>query len=231
TPHLSPLARTIHITNDGELPLSALEGAVGVAVIAGTGTITVGRDPQGRSTRAGGWGHIIGDEGSAYDLGRRALQACTRAADGRAPQTSLLPAILAAWSLLEAHDIIGKVYPDLPKEEIAGLARVVLAEAASGDPTARRIVREAADEVALSAIAVGDRLRFPDGRLPLALTGGLLTGSSSFRASVLRRVRARRPVGQVEVVREPALSAARAALRLATMGVGAVPATTLGGAG
>ena len=210
-PRLSPIARRVRLTNDGALPLSALEGAVGVAVIAGTGSITIGRDSTGAETRAGGWGHIVGDEGSAYELGRAAIQACCRAADGRGEATSLLPAILAYWDLLAPEDLIGKVYPHVPKDGIAALSRLVLTEAEGGDRRARSIASVAAHEIAISALAVGSRLNFPDGKLPLALTGGLLVGSQTFRQAVLRRVRARRPTGQVEIVHEPALSAARAA--------------------
>jgi len=213
-PHLDALAGVVRLTNDAELALTGLDGAVGVAVIAGTGSIAVGRDTSGRMARSGGWGHIIGDEGSGYELGRLALKAAARASDGRGPQTALLPAIMAEWRLSRADAMIDCVYPQGDKGEIARLSALVFAAAREGDAVARRIVREAATELALTAQAVGEMLAFPDGALPVALAGGMLIHEADFRATVLRRLRRRRPVGQVALVAEPALSAARAAHRL-----------------
>ncbi len=209
-PHLDPLADVIRLTNDAELALTGLAGAVGVAVIAGTGSIVVGRDASGRMARSGGWGHILGDEGSGYEIGRLALKAAARASDGRGPQTALLPAIMAEWRLARPDAMIDRVYPEGDKGEIARLSALVFAAAREGDAVARRIVREAATELALAALAVGEMLQFPEGALPVALAGGMLIHEVDFRAVVLRRLRRRRPVGQVALVAEPALSAARA---------------------
>jgi N-acetylglucosamine kinase-like BadF-type ATPase len=217
-PHLNPLADSVRLTNDAELALTGLDGAIGVAVIAGTGSIAVGRDATGRMARSGGWGHILGDEGSGYEIGRLALKAAVRAADGRGPQTALLPAIMAEWHLSRPDAMIDRVYPDGDKGKIAHLSALVFAAAREGDAAARRIVREAAAELALAALAVGAMLDFPDGPLPVALAGGMLIHEADFRAMVLRRLRRRRPVGQVALVAEPALSAARAAIRLAGAG-------------
>ncbi len=216
-PHLSALANVIRLTNDAELALTGLDGAVGVAVIAGTGSIAVGRDATGKMARSGGWGHIIGDEGSGYELGRLALKAAARASDGRGPQTALLPAIMAEWRLPRPDAMIDRVYPEGDKGEIARLSALVFAAARDGDAVARRIVREAATELALAALAVGEMLAFPGGALPIALAGGMLIHEADFRATVLRRLRRRRPVGQVALVAEPALSAARAAIHLAVL--------------
>jgi N-acetylglucosamine kinase-like BadF-type ATPase len=214
-PHLHTLAGIVRLTNDAELALTGLNQTVGVAVIAGTGSISLGRDAMGTTARSGGWGHIIGDEGSGYELGRLALKAAARASDGRGPQTALLPAIMAAWQLSRPDAMISRVYPDGDKGEIARLSALVFAAAREGDAIARRIVYAAAAELALAALAVGGMLDFPDGKLPLALAGGMLIHEANFRAMVLRRLRRRRPIGQVALVAEPALSAARAAIHLA----------------
>ncbi len=222
-PHLTNLAREVRITNDAELLLTALDGAVGVALIAGTGSIALGRDPDGGTARAGGWGHLFGDEGSGWDLGQRALRAAARAADGRGPETTLLPAILERWGITDPLDIIGKVYVehrDDTKPAVAELAGLVFAAARAGDAVARRILRDGADGLAETAIAAGRRLSFPGGALPIALSGGLLTGEPGYRAMVVRRLRRRTTVGQVEVVTDPALSAARALARIAAQGTG-----------
>ena len=214
-PLLQSLACTVRLTNDAELALAALDGGVGVAAIAGTGSIAFGRDAHGATARAGGWGHILGDEGSGYDIGRRALQAAARAADGRGATTSLLPAILDHWRLDRPSDLIGKVYAAPEKAEIARLSALVFAAARTGDGTAQAIVREAAGEIALAVQAVSEALDFGERPLPLALAGGLMIHAADFRAMVARRIRRRRQVGAVAVVEDPALSAARAAARLA----------------
>jgi glucosamine kinase len=206
---LHPLAGNIRLTNDAELIYGALDGGGGVVLIAGTGSIALGRDGAGVTTRAGGWGHLMGDEGSGYDLGRRALQAAAHAADGRGPETALLEALLRHWQVDRPLAMIERVYQSSEKSDIAQLTTLVFAAARQGDKVARRIVADAAGELALAAIAVGDRLSFPDRRLPLALAGGLLTGVSEYRAMVVRRIRGRRSVGQVCVVNDPALTAAR----------------------
>jgi N-acetylglucosamine kinase-like BadF-type ATPase len=213
-PLLRPLAGTVHLSNDAELVLAALPDGVGVAAIAGTGSIMVGRDDNGTNARTGGWGHVFGDEGSGYDLGRGALQAASRAADGRGPATVLLDAILRHWDLSGPSDIIGRVYPDGAKADVARLSSLVLQAARAGDPVARKLVSGAAAEVALGIVTVANALTLPADGLPLALAGGLLVGAPELRAATLRRVRRRRPLGMVVVVDEPAAFAARAAIRL-----------------
>ncbi len=214
-PHLQSLAATVHVTNDGELLLSALDDAAGVVLIAGTGSIALGRDERGRVTRTGGWGYILGDEGSGYDIGRRSLQAAVRAADGRGPATSLLSLILSHWQLQNPGDIIGKVYSaDDDKALIAGLSALAFTAARASDEPAREIVRQAAHELALSVVTVSDAINARDVPIPLALGGGLLLHESDFRTQVEDRIRQSRAIGRVILVEDPALSAARAALHL-----------------
>jgi glucosamine kinase len=214
-PHLRSLAQRVHVTNDAELILSALDNAAGVALIAGTGSVALGRDMQGNNARAGGWGYLIGDEGSGYELGRLALQAAARAADGRGPATALLDLIIQHWSLDKADDIIEEVYSAGDTARIARLSGIVFKAARSADGVARELVERAANELVLAALAVSQRLDFAGKPLPVALGGGLLVHEEDFRTQVLRLLGTHRPLGQVAIVAEPALSAARAALRLA----------------
>jgi N-acetylglucosamine kinase-like BadF-type ATPase len=215
-PHVQPLAETIRLTNDAELLLSALDDAVGVALVAGTGSIALGRDARGVIARAGGWGHILGDEGSGYDIGRLALQAAARAADGRGEATSLLERIMTAWNLERPDDIIGRVYGEDDKAAIARLSSLVFLAAQAGDRVARKIVQHAADELALAVFTVCAALDFSGKPVALALGGGLLIHESAFRSQALRRLRRRLALGRVVLVEQPALSAARAAITLAT---------------
>lgn len=208
-PSLRALATAIRITNDAELVLGALPDQVGVAVIAGTGSIALGRASDGRMARVGGWGHVFGDEGSGYGIGREALQCAARAADGRGPGTGLLAAILDCWDLAAPELMMAHVYEAFDKTEIAALAPLVFALARDGDQVARRIEARAARELALTVTTVARLLGCPPGRLPLAIGGGLLVHEERLRAMMIHRVASDWTVEPV-VVSEPALTAALA---------------------
>src|SRR5579872_6349142 len=194
-PYLQPLAQSVHLTNDAELVLGGLPGAVGIALIAGTGSIALGRDARGTNARSGGWGHIIGDEGSGYDLGRRCLQAGARATDGRGQATLLLELLLKHWKLDSASDMIGKVYNDCDKATIAALSALVFAAARDGDEVACGMVEDAARELALVTIAVKNKLDFSGGAVALALGGGLLLHEAGFREQVIEAISLRMSIG------------------------------------
>lgn len=213
-PHLSMLAQTVLLTNDAELVLGALANRVGVALIAGTGTIGLGRNAVGDFARASGWGHLLGEEGSGYELGRQALIAAVRAADGRGPQTLLLDRILAHWHLPDASGILAAVYPVADTAKIARLSSLVFAAAHAGDAVAQEIVQRAVNELALVATTVSDKLHFSDQPLPLALGGSLLIHEADYREQLLHSLRRRHPLGlgQIAIVEQPALIAARAAV-------------------
>ena len=211
-PYLVPLARDIRLTNDAELVLSGLPGTVGIALIAGTGSIALGRDARGTMARSGGWGHIIGDEGSGYDLGRRCLQVVARATDGRGQATMLVDMLLKHWQLDEASGVIGKVYNSSDKTVIASLSALVFAASRNGDEVACAIVDDAARELALAAMAVRDMLDFAGRQVALALGGGLLLHETDFRTKVIEAIGGCMSVGEVALVEEPALSGARASI-------------------
>ena len=103
------------IANDAELVLAAgTPDGWGIALISGTGSIVFGRSPQGEMARAGGWGHIMSDEGSGYAIGVEALRAVMAPFDGRGPATALTDAVLAHWSLKTPPDLVGRVVSRSP---------------------------------------------------------------------------------------------------------------------
>lgn len=208
---LYSLAGIIRLSNDAELVLSALDNAVGVALIAGTGAIALGRDSSGNRSRASGWGHILGDEGSGYDIGCRALQAIVRAMDGRGKPTRLVSSLMEYWKLSAPDDVLTRVYQHPNKSEIAGLAPLVFAMAESHDVIARRIIRRAARELALAAVTAGDVLDFTAAGLPLALGGSLFLHQTGYRQETLGAIARRRLIRDVVLATEPAFSAACAA--------------------
>ena len=213
-PHLSELAEVVRLTNDAELLLAALDKGYGVVLISGTGSIALGRDFSGRRARSGGWGHILGDEGSGYSIAQHALQAVVRASDGRGPQTALRDRILQAWNLQNTDELIGEIYGEQDKAKIASLSSWVMITARAGDQVAATIVQQAAKELALAVHAVCQLLEFPGQEIPLALGGGLLINEADFCTQVIQHIRHYQPIGQVALVAQPTLSAARAALQL-----------------
>jgi glucosamine kinase len=217
-PHLCGLAEQVWLTNDAELLLAGLEKAVGVVLISGTGSIALGRDAAGRKARSGGWGHILGDEGSGYVIAQQALQAVVRASDGRGPQTALRERILQAWNLHDTDELIGEIYGEPDKAKIASLSSWVMLTARAGDQVAAAILQQAARELALAVHAVCQKLEFSGQEIPLALGGGLLMNEADFCTQVIQQIRYLQPVGQVVLVSQPTLTAARAAMHLGEQG-------------
>ncbi len=211
-PRVQNLAEQVQLTNDGELLLAGLDKSIGVVLISGTGSIALGRDAAGHKARAGGWGHILGDEGSGYMIAKNALQAVVRAYDGRGPHTALRERILRAWNLQTTDELIGEIYGEPEKAKIASLSSAVMLTARSGDQVAATIVQHASRELALAVNAVCQNLVFPSHEIPLALGGGLLLNEADFCTQVIQHIRHCQPIGQVELVSQPTLSAARAAM-------------------
>lgn len=212
------LAERVEVVSDGQIVLAAgTPENWGAAVIAGTGSFVYGRNCDGETARAGGWGYLIGDEGSGFDLARGALRAVTQAADGRAQETSLLAAILEFWELDVPADLVTRVYRSgLTHAELAKLAPLVIAEAERGDVVALELIQAAADNLARGVKAVSRALKFGTEPFPLALTGGLLLGAEFYRnklSDALRRYGCE--CAPVELVREPVLGAVRLARAVA----------------
>jgi len=210
------LAERWKIANDGQLLLWAgTPEGWGVGVISGTGSIAYGRMPDGREARAGGWGYLMGDEGSGYAIGLAGLQAVAQAADGRGPDTLLTGKLLARWNLRKPWDMVGQVYrTGLGRIEIAALAELVLATAAAGDEVACAIEERAANDLAAQAAAVV-RLLELRGPVPGALGGGVLTHSDRLMRRLVELASMHGvELAPVEQVSEPVRGALRLAQRL-----------------
>lgn len=209
-PSLQLLAESVQITNDAVLMLGPFQKSGGIALIAGTGSIAFGQSSKGQNARAGGWGYLLGDEGSGYTLALQGLQAAVQAADGRTAPTLLLDLILQAWHLTAAEQIISKIYDNVDRAEIARLSTSILAAARQGDGKAQEIVAQGARDLALQTLTVSKKLAMEQEPLNLALGGGLLLHESDYRERVLAEIRQGQEVGQVELIEQPALSAAQA---------------------
>lgn len=174
---------TVAVVTDAQLVLAAgTPAGWGLALISGTGSLAYGEDAAGHNARAGGWGYLLGDEGSGYAIGLAALRAIARAADRRGPQTALTAAVLAHWGLSQPQDVIRHVYqPELGRGEIAALAALVEA-AAAHDAVAHAIIQEAGRELALMVQAVARQLAFT-GAVPCAVAGSVLIKGEAVAAA------------------------------------------------
>src|SRR5256885_3483953 len=115
------------VVNDALIALVAgAQDAPGIVIIAGTGSIVYGRNAAGEAARASGWGHMIGDEGSGYWIGREALAAVMRAADGRGPATALSADILAYFQVTDVSRLPRIVYDrEVPRMSVAAVGPIV----------------------------------------------------------------------------------------------------------
>jgi N-acetylglucosamine kinase-like BadF-type ATPase len=206
------LAQVVVVSTDIEIALAGVfDTGPGIVVSAGTGSVAVGRDRAGKQHRIGGYGWQMGDEGSGYAIGRAALGAVSRAADGRSPRTALSERVLAA-SRSETFDDLIRWAAGASPAEVASLAPHVLDVAAHGDPLAQGICDYAARELTQLAVCLVPAM---DVQPPVgvALTGGLLGSEGPLRRSVLARLREDANLSPIET----RVDAVEGAVRLAAV--------------
>jgi N-acetylglucosamine kinase-like BadF-type ATPase len=204
--------------NDAHIALVAgADDDPGLVVIAGTGSIAYGIGPAGTAARAGGWGEVYGDEGSAFWVGARALAAVVRAADRRGPATALSALVLRHADADRIDGLVRQVHtrPDR-RQLIAAMAGLVARAEADGDAVAGEILRSAADELALAARSVVDQLGMRGERCRVVLAGGLFKMAPVMSTMLSARVAEFAPRAVTGLLTdEPALGAVRLALRAA----------------
>jgi N-acetylglucosamine kinase-like BadF-type ATPase len=153
-------------------------GEPGLVLISGTGSICYGRNSTGVEARAGGWGPLFGDEGSAYAAGVAALRRLAAQVDGIGPETALSERVLEQWPRLggDLRAWLRGVYRlGWGREQVAKLAREVKEVAEAGDPICIAVLEQVAGDLAAQALGVERQLG--EARLPLAIQGGF--GASS----------------------------------------------------
>jgi N-acetylglucosamine kinase-like BadF-type ATPase len=204
------------VTTDHEIALEAAAGAgPGVVLIAGTGSSAYGRNAEGATARAGGYGPWIGDEGSAFDIGRRAVAAVARTRDNAALPTLLSDMIPEALHCTDWDELMQRVMKT-PDEVFPALFPVVAQAAESEDSAAKEVLFTAAISLANLAMIVTRRLGLKEKEFPLVKCGGVFGRSrmlDSLVDSVLTSGAPRAKVSQLTV--SPAVGAARIAVRLA----------------
>jgi N-acetylglucosamine kinase-like BadF-type ATPase len=181
----------IDVVGDMEIAMEAGFGSgPGVVVIAGTGSIAYGRDQQGNTLRAGGWGFAIGDEGSAHWIGRAAVAAVLRASDETDDpnvHASLMQALFKAWGVSSIPDL-ARAANSIPPPDFSALSSAVIA---SKDELGVQVLTAAGRELACTAMVVIRRLFTNQGmdRVPVAMTGGVFRHSATVREVFYNEVR------------------------------------------
>jgi N-acetylglucosamine kinase-like BadF-type ATPase len=179
------------VTNDAEIALAgATAGEPGIIVIAGTGSIAFGRNSEGRMARAGGWGYVFGDEGGGFDIARRALRAALQYEEGWGSETSLRDLLIGPVGVATANELLHRFYADLRREQIATLAQTVDQAAAQGDRVAKKILSDAAAQLAWYVEGLYRNLFRKGEAVPVAYIGGVFR-SIPLREHFVRQIQER----------------------------------------
>ena len=189
---LTELAPHARVSATGDMVAAfwgALRSDFGVVVAAGTGSVCYGRRSDGTSRQVGGWGHLMGDEGSAYDIAMRAWRAAARATDGRGPRTALCERIAATLGVTDMIGAALRLYGEpMARDAIARLATTVADTACSGDLVAQEILADAGRELGLAAVTALRVLDLAETASPVAYTGAVFDAGApvvdAFREAV-----------------------------------------------
>ena len=200
------LAEAVIVSNDA-LPViyAAFPDGVGIGLIAGTGSLAIGRSEDGTLCRCGGWGGLFGDEGSGYDIAIAALRAAAWAEDQRGPSTALRQAWLTRLDVETLNEAIPKLYaPGTNRAEIAAFAPTVFQAAEAGDSVANSILDDAASQLAKLVTTLERELQTSGNPLRLALSGGILKNQAGFTNRIIQTIRqTNQSLIDTVIVREP----------------------------
>lgn len=200
------LAEKVAVNNDA-LPVvyAAFPDGAGIGLIAGTGSLAIGRNEDGSLYRCGGWGGLFGDEGSGYSIAIAALRAAAWDEDGRGPSTQLRQDWLQRLNVKTLSEAIPKLYAtETNRAEIAAFAPLVFQAAETGDSVACEIIEEAAAQLASLVTTLQRKLQTSSSPLRLALSGGILNNQARFTNRILEILRQQNHcLIETVIVREP----------------------------
>ena len=206
----------VAVTHDAQAALYAGNTAgCGVVLIAGTGSVAYGRNANGDEERSGGWGYLIGDEGSAFWIGTEGLRAASYDFDGRGSSTAISRHLYRDLGVADFPGVLPLLYGrPHPAPAIAAATRAVARANIEGDQVAANIIQRGARELAHAVTVVAARLGLSDG--PVYLAGGAFENVRALEQSVRRELLSALPRAAVEpIAEEPAMGAARLAAALA----------------
>lgn len=193
------------VVNDWRITLSgAFVDEPGVILIAGTGSVAAGQNAKSETVRVGGWGSIIDDRGSAYDIGKEALYAALRAYDGRGPRTKLLSLLMKRLNANEPQDLVEKVYlRSMGVAGIASLCTVVGSAALAGDAVSRSILSEKAKDLGELAVTAAARLGMLREPFRVSMSGGVFSIGRPLLGPLKTTIRASAPRAKMVALRLP----------------------------
>lgn len=169
--------KNFRVESDARIALEgAFSGKPGSILISGTGSIMFGKDANGEIHRVGGFGRFLGDEGSGYRIGQKALNKVSRFFDGRGKDTLITDLLNQKFSISSPEELITAVYRN--NFDIASLTPVVIEAADKGDKTAQRILEDEAEELILHITAMKIKLQLS--QLKISLIGSLITTANYY---------------------------------------------------
>ncbi len=182
----------VKIVGDPEIALNGAITGYGAVLIAGTGAVCYGRDPDGNTFRVGGYGYLIDDGGSGYAVGRDILSAIVRSYDGRNKQTMLTELVYSRLGIQDVGSLITWLYgAENVKKQVAALAPVLPRATEAGDEIAISIAENAADNLAELVLTAWDKKQMQSGEL--ALMGSMCKHYPVIRGRLTARIRAALP--------------------------------------
>jgi N-acetylglucosamine kinase-like BadF-type ATPase len=176
----------------------------GIALIAGTGSVALARSADGHTQLCGGWGYLLGDEGSGYSIGRAALRHALHCMESGSPRQPLVKDVLEKTTVNSVMELTKAVYEQpFPRTAIAGLAPIVVRAGDNGDEDARAILDEAARQLANLVSRAARCLRSHDRSVKLAAAGGLLVSSQRLQQSLREELQRGGFSLEMQIVEEP----------------------------
>lgn len=177
----------IIINDDAYISLIGAHGkSKGIITISGTGSISLGLNSSGEKYRTGGWGHILGDEGSGYYFAREGLMAIVKSYDGRGRHTKIQDKILNYLKLPSIDELIQYVYNNRDsKDKLSCLSKLVIEAAEENDEIAVQIIKKGIYELIEMTTVLTNKLDEP---LDVALAGGTFENSKYMREMFIREL-------------------------------------------
>lgn len=211
--------RKVEVTTDAEIALyAATEGKEGLVIIAGTGSVCMGRNAKGEMASAGGWGPLAGDEGGGAGIARRALQTIAKSSDGRGKPTKLSDYAVDYFRAGRLEDLSVAIYaPQVDNARIAGFAQYVSQAANEGDEVAQELLTEAGQELGLAATAVIQKLKLQRRKFPIGKVGSVFKSEELITKPLMEKVQSIAPKAFMsETQKSPGYAAALMAFQIYT---------------
>lgn len=177
-------AQNVTIVHDTRLILAAGDVDSGIAVIAGTGSVAWGRNTQGHQARSGGWGHMLGDEGSAWWLGKESVRRALQRHDNHIPADELDTAILHKRALTTRDQLIADFHTNPHRTQWASLAHIIDRLATNGHTDSHALLEQAGSYLATAAHDVASQLKISG---PVIAGGGLIKHSTHLQKAFHQR--------------------------------------------